>query len=460
VNDCRAADTRRRPPVDTLAGMGKDLRMKAGGPVVADLMADVAAEVSRRAAAVSKDVYEVILRDIPQLRDDKPLLALLASSVDSNVSTCLQIMQHRIDLAAVQAPAAAVEYARRLAQHDAPLTALLRAYRVGHACFSEWLLTELAQQSSDAEMISATTLAMSKIVAGYIDQASEEMVAAYTDERENWLRNRNAARTARIRQLLSGDRVDVAAAEAILGYRLRQYHVGLVCWAADAAVTADEITRLERAVGHVAAQAACAGDPFFLPHDESSAWAWLPLGFRDTFPSPAAITADLDGDMYFAFGDAAKGTAGFCLTHQEAVATQAVALANGSPAPQAVAFSEVAPVAMMLGASSLLPSWVLSTLAGLATDDENHARLRDTLLVFLQSGGSYKATAEQLMLHKNTVQYRIRKAEESLGRPVGANRHNVELALQASRWLGSSVLRPGAAPVAADRTHDPQPRVH
>jgi PucR C-terminal helix-turn-helix domain/GGDEF-like domain len=445
--------------VDTLAGMGKDLRMEAGGPVVADLMADVAAAVSRHAAAVSEDVYEVIVRDIPQLRDDKPLLALLASSVDSNVNTCLQIMQHRIDLAAVQAPAAAVEYARRLAQHDAPLTALLRAYRVGHACFSEWLLTELAQQSSDAEMISATTLGMSKIVAGYIDQTSEEMVAAYTDERENWLRNRNAARTARIRQLLAGDRVDVAAAEAILGYRLRQYHVGLVCWAGDGGA-ADEITRLERAVGHVAAQAACAGEPFFLPHDESSAWAWLPLGFRDTFASPAAITTDLDGDIYFAFGDPAKGAAGFCLTHQEAIATQAVVLANRSPGPHAVAFSEVAPVAMMLGASDLLPPWVLSTLAGLATDDENHARLRDTLLVFLQTGGSYKATAEQLMLHKNTVQYRIRKAEESLGRPVGANRHNVELALQASRWLGSAVLRPGAAPGVADRTPDPQPRVH
>ncbi len=87
MNDRRTADTRWQPPVDTLAGMGKDLRMKAGGPVVAELMADVAAAVSRRAAAVSKDVYEVILRDIPQLRDDKPLLALLASSVDSNVST-------------------------------------------------------------------------------------------------------------------------------------------------------------------------------------------------------------------------------------------------------------------------------------------------------------------------------------------------------------------------------------
>jgi DNA-binding PucR family transcriptional regulator len=86
---------------------------------------------------------------------------------------------------------------------------------------------------------------------------------------------------------------------------------------------------------------------------------------------------------------------------------------------------------------------VLGTLGGLAADDEHHARLRATLLVFLQSGGSYKATAEQLMLHKNTVQYRIRKAEESLGRPVGENRHDVELALQAGHWLGLSVLQHG-----------------
>ncbi len=110
-------------------------------------------------------------------------------------------------------------------------------------------------------------------------------------------------------------------------------------------------------------------------------------------------------------------------------------------------------MAMMLGSADLLRAWVLSTLAGLAADDDHHARLRDTLLVFLQSGGSYKTTAERLMLHKNTVQYRIRKAEESLGRPVGEHRHDVELALRASHWLGSSVLQPtrerSAAPTGA-----------
>ena len=154
---------------------------------VAELVADVAMAVGRQAAAVSEDVYKEILGEIPQLDLDQPLRALLASNIDSNVAACLQIMQHRIDLAAVRAPTVAVEYARRLAQRGTPLTALLRAYRLGHARFSDWLLTELAEHTGDAEMIIATTLSLSRIVAGYIDQTSEEIVAAYTRERENWL---------------------------------------------------------------------------------------------------------------------------------------------------------------------------------------------------------------------------------------------------------------------------------
>ena len=416
------------------------------GPAVAELVADVAAAVSRRAAAVSGDVYEVILREIPELRDDKSVLALLTSSVHSNIGTCLQIMQHQIDLNAVRAPAASLEYARRRAQRGTPLTALLRAYRLGHTRFSDWLLKELAQQTNDAQMITAATLNMSKVVAGYVDQTSEEIVAAYTRERENWLRNRSAARAARIRDLLSGERINASATEAVLGYRLRQYHVGVVCWANDTAAAADNITRLEHAISQVAGKAGCTGDPVFLPRDVSSAWAWLPLGIRDTFDTAAVSTAGADSDIHFAFGDPAKGTTGFRLTHRQATAAQAVALAAGTNPPRAVTFGQVAPVAMMLGSPGLLRPWVLATLGGLAADDEHHARLRETLLVFLHTGGSYKTTAEHLTLHKNTVQYRIRKAEESLGRPVSGNRHDIELALRASHWLGSSVLQPGAAP--------------
>ena len=158
--------------------MDMDMDMDADGQGVPELVAGVAAAVPPQ--AVSADVFQAIVREIPQLEEDKTLLALLASSVDGNVDMCLQIMQHRIDLSAVRAPAAAVEYARRLAQRGTPLTTLLRTYRLGHARFSDWLLKELARHADDAQVISATTLSMSRIVAAYIDQTSEEMVAAYT----------------------------------------------------------------------------------------------------------------------------------------------------------------------------------------------------------------------------------------------------------------------------------------
>src|ERR1700733_2881081 len=105
--------------------MCENPRVDMDGPAVAELTADVAAAVARRVTEVHQDVNETLIREIPQLRDNRPVLALLVSSVDSNIDTCLQIMRSRIDLDAVQAPTAAVEYARRLAQRGTPLTALL-----------------------------------------------------------------------------------------------------------------------------------------------------------------------------------------------------------------------------------------------------------------------------------------------------------------------------------------------
>jgi DNA-binding PucR family transcriptional regulator len=47
-----------------------------------------------------------------------------------------------------------------------------------------------------------------------------------------------------------------------------------------------------------------------------------------------------------------------------------------------------------------------------------------------------------LALHKNSVQYRIRKAEEALGGRIDDRRADLELALRACQYLGQAVLRP------------------
>lgn len=46
------------------------------------------------------------------------------------------------------------------------------------------------------------------------------------------------------------------------------------------------------------------------------------------------------------------------------------------------------------------------------------------------------------MLHKNSVKYRVERALEQRGRPLGDDRIDVELALVACHWLGDVLLRP------------------
>jgi hypothetical protein len=413
-------------------------RLSADGssPSADARIAEVSGALTPRSEQLTADIYELILREIPQLRGDRRVLTLLQASVAENVATVLHVLQHGIDLANVHTPAAAAEYARRLAQRGVPVAALLRAYRIGSTRFQDWCLQELLKHTDDALVVGAAGLRIAGVTAAYIDKVSEEVLSAYESEKENWLRNLSAARAARVRALLGGERVDLDAAEAMLGYRLRQQHVGVLAWTAARPVGGDALDRLEHATADVAARAGCDGRPMFIPQDESTAWAWLPLGAQHGFAADAAATGPPGGE------------AGVRRTHQQALSAYAVALAAGSAGPLVTTFDEVAPLALMSGSVGLLRAWVIETLGALAGDDEHHARLRATLGVFLAENGSYKTTAERLTLHKNTVQYRVRKAEESLGRPVGEDRLRVELALLAARWLGPAVLRapPGSRP--------------
>jgi PucR C-terminal helix-turn-helix domain/GGDEF-like domain len=411
---------------------------RSSAPVVQSA-SDVSSTLTPRTAEISADVYGLIVREIPQLRGDKRVLALLESSVAENVATLLHVIQHGIELENVHAPASAEEYARRLAQRGVPAAALLRAYRIGATRFQDWCLEELGRSTDNASIVSAAGLRIADVTSAYIDKVSEEVLSAYEAGKENWLRNRSVARTARVQALLRGERVDIAASEAILGYRLRQHHVGVVCWS-DLATSADgALGGLEQAIVELAREAGLPGRPIFLPQDESSAWAWLPLGAKDAFARGCAAGAE--SGIRLALGSAGSGVSGFRRTHQQALGAQAVALAAGGAGQPMTSFADVAPLALMSGSTELIRAWVIETLGSLADDDDHHGVLRDTLRVFLRENGSFVAAAERLTLHKNTVRYRIGKAEESLGRPVGEDRLQIELALLAAQWLGPAVLR-------------------
>src|SRR6266511_2696132 len=181
-----------------------DPSVDRSSPTVAHSAAEVAGALAPRIAELSAEIYDLIVRDIPQLRADRRVLTLLEASVGENVATVLHVQQHGIDMDHVHAPAAAEEYARRLAQRGVPIAALLRAYRIGSARFQDWCLQELGRRTDNASVVSAAGLRIAEITALYIDQVSEEVVSAYEAEKENWLRNLSAARAARVRALLRG----------------------------------------------------------------------------------------------------------------------------------------------------------------------------------------------------------------------------------------------------------------
>jgi hypothetical protein len=159
---------------------------------------------------MTEEIHRRTVADIPDLRGDDRILSLLGASIDENVAACLHLLQLEFNVDRIQAPSAALEYTRRLAQHGVRISALLRAYRVGHEMFLAFCLDELARLITDVDELASATLRMTRIVFSYVDRVSEQVVAAYEVEQRLWLQNRAAVRASSIRSLLSNQQDDGA----------------------------------------------------------------------------------------------------------------------------------------------------------------------------------------------------------------------------------------------------------
>jgi PucR C-terminal helix-turn-helix domain/GGDEF-like domain len=431
-------------PVGFDPGSAYDPLVEMADPRLTERVATVGASLESRIPELADDIRELIQRDIPELDGDQGLTSLLDASVEENVIAVVHMLRHAILTAHVEAPTAALEYARRLAQRDFPVTALIRAYRVGVARFLSHCIDELLRQTPGDGVEGRSIQWMVQHVSDAIDRVVEQVLTTYTMARERWVQNRSALLTMRVRSLLAGENVDLRTTETALAYRLAQRHLGAVLWVERRAEGGDPLGRLECVASVLARAAGSWHDPLFVPCDEASAWVWLAVSPDAvlTREGPHGLIRDGDPAVSMALGEPGFGVHGFRRTHQQALGAQSVALAARSSGARITYFVDVAPVVMMCQDLESTRAWVDEILGPLAIDSMRHARLRDTARVFLQTGGSYTATAEQLSLHRNTAQYRVQKAEEARGRPLRDGRLDVELALLACHWLGGAVLRP------------------
>lgn len=410
--------------------------------LAATLLARAARRMQERRAELCAAIDVRIIATIGAPLDDEELRKVLRVSTEANVMAALHVLEFALDPAEMEPPVAAAQWARRLAQHGAPLTALLRAYRLGQADFIEAVLHEItADPDADPASVATATVFVVRSSSAYVDRVSESLVTDYEAEREAWARNDSTVRAARIRAVLGAEVAEVKAAERALGYPLGQTHLGVMVWFGEPdPVVGDELVRLERLAAAAAGAAGC--QHLFTPRDENSAAIWYssPAG-----PDPVRLVEALAGGPgpapRVALGRPGGGIAGFRDTHRQAGQARQLALYAGAAAAPVTDFAEVGAVALLCRDLPAARDWVADTLGGLAADEENAARLRETARVFFATGCSHTAAADLLCMHKNSVQYRIQKAEQLRGRPFKADRFDVEFALRACHLLGAAVLK-------------------
>ena len=130
-----------------------------------------------------------------------------------------------------------------------------------------------------------------------------------------------------------------------------------------------------------------------------------------------------------AIGEPGHGIGGFRQSHNEAVQARRVAELAGRPPGTVTRYARVALAAIATADLDQARTFVQRELRGLAADDDLTTRLAATLRTYLDEHSSRSRTAKRLGIHENTVSYRIKQAEEILGRSVDQRTLELRVAL-------------------------------
>lgn len=415
---------------------------------VGEHAATVIARLGARLTDLARGIQLTLAADIAELRTDPHLVELLGASVEGNIETIFGALQYEIPIDRVEPPTAAMEYARRLAQHGIPANALVRAYRLGQQALLDMILTDIRASEMDPELALRVFERITATSFRYIDWISQQVVEAYEIERDRWLENRNSVRAVQVRELLDAEDIDVDAVSEAIRYPLRRIHLALIVWYPHGDGSGNQLGALERFVRDLAGCVPAQGASLFVAADRVTGWGWIPLGADvsdDAVARVRGFTADRRDAPCVTAGRPLPGAEGFRRSHRLAHHARAVAVAAGLPVGHLTAADDPGLAAAALLGRADLPearAWVRETLGPLAGDTDNDARLRQTLRVFLRDGSSYKAAAEELNLHFNSVKYRVNRAVERRGRPIAGDRLDVELALLLCQWFGAAMVGP------------------
>jgi PucR C-terminal helix-turn-helix domain/GGDEF-like domain len=387
-----------------------------------DSLQEIRSELVSRLRLRSGELEDAIFDAVralaaPAESEDAEYRAGLRATVAGSVDYALRSIESGHDWDG-DVPAAAAAQARRAARSRVKLDTVLRRYAAGDRLLSEFIMDEAEHFPSEALRLVLNTQGPQ------VDRLMAAVASEYMDELEE-IRRSPAQRTAeRVQRLLAGDAPLDAES---LDYEFDGWHLGLVVTGARA---------------DVAARTLAAGlnrKALIVGRGNETAWVWL--GGRTPLPLADVeryLSAGVLGEVSLAVGEPRQGLDGWRLTHHEAQAARQVMLRRPRPLSRA---SEAVLLAAVLRDEPLARSLYETYLAPLDEHGDSGAVLRETLRAYFAAGFNAATAAAALGVDRHTVQRRLRKVEETLGRLLHTCHAEIEVALSLEQLDDAAATR-------------------
>jgi DNA-binding PucR family transcriptional regulator len=227
-------------------------------------------------------------------------------------------------------------------------------------------------------------------------------------------------------------------------------HVAAIAWLDAHEEGRNTLALLEAAIRDIAA-AIGTQRPLIQPLGTLSVAAWV----STSSPVPSRVldelrfrTATAPG-VRVAIGEPARDVAGFRASHVEALEAQRIARLAGRREGSITRYRDISLRALATANIDQARDFVARELGALAAGDDTTRRLAATVRTYLDENGSRGRTAKRLSIHENTVSYRLRQAEELLGRSVDKRTLELRVALA----LADLIVEPPDSSTTASGTH-------
>jgi hypothetical protein len=289
---------------------------------------------------------------------------------------------------------------------------LLSTYRVSQIALWRGWFESIERSEAGTELRKELLRYGSEFFLFYSALLADYVTDLYQRELEQTAQDSGRRRFHAVKGLLNQDR----SAPPLDDFDLERHHVGVLAWGDTAAAAVRQLAaRLER--------------PVLLTGPlDCARWAWI-SGSRPFEPSDERLLAGFvpPPGSTLAFGEQAYGERGFRATHRQA---QRARWASRSSEQQLVLYSDVAVAILASENPAEARGFVARELRGISDDSSESRRIRETLTAYFASDHNAASAAARLGVHQQTIANRLRAVEERLGRPVGARRLELELALR------------------------------